>query len=40
VGALGWVHMQWRGLLRGWGRLVGPKLVFWPDGSTSPGNYG
>jgi hypothetical protein len=28
------------GLFRWWRWPVGPKLVFWPDDSISPGNYG
>jgi hypothetical protein len=34
------VHKCEAGLLRGWWWSVGPKLIFWPHGSTSPGNYG
>jgi hypothetical protein len=32
-------HIHGRGLLRGWWCPGGPKF-FWPDGSTSCGNYG
>jgi hypothetical protein len=38
--ALVTVHMRRRRLRRGWWPPVGPKLVFWPDGSTSPENHG
>jgi hypothetical protein len=37
---LGMVHTCGRGLLQEWWWPVNPKLVFWPDGSTSLRNYG
>jgi hypothetical protein len=40
--SLGTVHTRGRILLvlRGWRWPVGLKLIFWPDGNTSPGDYG
>jgi hypothetical protein len=37
--ALGTVHKRGKTTLR---VMVAsrPKVIFWPDGSTSPGNYG
>jgi hypothetical protein len=37
---LGMVDTRGRRLLWGWWWPVRPKVSFWPDGSTSPGNYG